>query len=106
MIDNGMYSGIYTDGITEVNDPSFYGYGLDLSKITFLETFVLIVINDYSISSQLNVPRRITQLKYAINAITGESTVNKRVGTGSDSTINWGDWESIGSNNLDWYEGE
>lgn len=82
MTDNGMYSGIYTDDIT-------------LSAPTFVETFVLVVINDYAVSSQAGTPRRISQLKYATDTLTGQCTVKKRVGTGSDS-ISWGDWEEIG----------
>ncbi len=83
MLDNGIYSGIYTDSYT------------DLTKSTFIETFVLIVINDYAVSGQAGLPRHITQLKYAVDAITGQSTVKKRVGTG-DSTISWSEWEEIG----------
>ena len=84
MLDNGIYSGIYTDSYT------------DLTKSTFIETFVLIVINDYAASGNLNLPRHITQLKYAVDAMTGQSTVKKRVGTGDD-IISWGDWEDIGN---------
>lgn len=81
-IENGMYSGIYTDDYT-------------LQAPTFIETFVLVVINDYAVSSQAGTPRRISQLKYATDTLTGQCTVKKRVGTGSDS-ISWGDWEEIG----------
>lgn len=81
-IDNGMYSGIYTDD-------------LYLQAPTFVETFVLIVINDYAVSGQAGTPRRISQLKYAIDTLTGQCTVKKRVGTGNDS-ISWSDWEEIG----------
>lgn len=83
MMDNGIYSGIYTDGYT------------DLTNSTFIETFALIVINDYAVSGQAGLPRHITQLKYAVDAITGQSTVKKRVGTGNDS-ISWSDWTDIG----------
>lgn len=82
MTENGIYSGIYTDDYT-------------LQAPTFVETFVLIVINDYAVSSQAGTPRRISQLKYATDTITGQCTVKKRVGTGGDS-ISWGDWEDIG----------
>lgn len=83
-IDNGMYSGVYTS-------VSYFTEGTP----EFLETFVLVVINDYAASGQAGLPRHITQLKYAVDAITGQSTVKKRVGTGND-TISWGDWEDIG----------
>lgn len=82
MTENGIYSGIYTDDHT-------------LQAPTFVETFVLIVINDYAVSGQAGTPRRISQLKYATDTLTGQCTVKKRVGTGSDS-ISWGDWEEIG----------
>lgn len=80
--ENGMYSGVYTDDYT-------------LQSPTFVETFVLVVINDYAVSSQAGTPRRISQLKYATDTLTGQCTVKKRVGTGDDS-ISWGDWEEIG----------
>ena len=92
MIDNGMYSGIYVDTIIEC-DPSLNLYCL-YAQPTFVETFVLVVINDYAASGKLNLSRHITQLKYAVDSITGQSTVKKRVGTGND-TISWGDWENI-----------
>ncbi len=82
MTENGMYSGIYTDDYT-------------LASPTFVETFVLVVINDYTVSSQAGTPRRISQLKYATDTITGQCTIKKRVGTGDDS-ISWSDWEDIG----------
>ena len=93
MIDNGIYSGIYTDGI-------YFGSAwgevvFDSRAMTFLETFVLIVINDYAASDKAGLPRHITQLKYAVDAITGQSTVKKRVGTGNDA-ISWTDWTDIG----------
>ena len=107
MIDNGMYSGIYTDGIEYTgewdNNSGKPLYVINPAAISYLETFVLVVINDYAASSKLNLPRHITQLKYAVDAITGQSTVKKRVGTGKD-TISWGDWQDIGgggSNEVD-----
>lgn len=93
MIDNGMYSGIYIDNLNYTGTQSLYYLS---AQPTFVETFVLIVINDYAASGKLNLPRHITQLKYAVDAITGQSTVKKRVGTGSGA-ISWGDWEEIGS---------
>lgn len=90
-IDNGIYSGVYVDD----------NYILDQSNTpSFMETFVLIVINDYAASGKLNLPRHITQLKYAVDAITGQSTVKKRVGTGN-GVISWGDWEDIGGSEVD-----
>lgn len=91
MIDNGMYSGIYIDNLTYTGTNSLYYLS---AQPTFVETFVLVVINDYAASGKLNLPRHITQLKYAVDAITGQSTVKKRVGTSND-TISWSDWTDI-----------
>ena len=92
MIDNGIYSGIYIDKLSYTGNSSLYYLS---GPPTFVETFVLVVINDYAASGNLNLPRHITQLKYAVDAMTGQSTVKKRVGTGDD-IISWGDWEDIG----------
>lgn len=95
MIDNGLYSGIYINNIEKYPATTNMYYLPNLP--TFAETFILIVINDYAVTGQLGMPRHITQLKYAVDAITGQSTVKKRVGTGNDiETISWGDWEDIG----------
>ena len=83
MIDNGMYSGIYTD------DNYLDG------RPTFLETFVLVVINDYAAASKLNGVRTVSQLKYSTDTINpGTTTIKKRVGIGNDE-ITWGEWDSI-----------
>lgn len=101
MIDNGMYSGLYTDAIQSIYDPTtgFAGYGLNMRTLSMgssnmMETFVLIVLNDYSAAKLLGSDRHISQLKYAIHAGTGECTIKKRVGTGGD-TIVWTEWEDI-----------
>lgn len=101
MIDNGMYSGLYTDAIQSIYDPTtgFAGWGLNIQTLSagganMMETFVLIVLNDYSAAKLLGSDRHISQLKYAIHAGTGECTIKKRVGTGSN-TIVWTEWEDI-----------
>ena len=83
MVDNGMYSGIFADKLLSENP-------------TFVETFVLVVINDYAISNRLGVPRRISQLKYATDVISGKSSIKMRLGTGNEN-ITWGDWTELGS---------
>ena len=101
MIDNGMYSGVYTDALKPTGVDN--AYWLNTTNVTYLETFVLVVINDYAISGKVGQPRRITQLKYAIDAITGQNTIKKRVGTGSED-ISWSDWQDIsggGSSEVD-----
>ena len=86
MINNGMYSGLYTTadlmtgGIPE-----------------FMETFVLVVINDYAAAGLMGQSRRISQLKYAIDTLTGENSIKKRIGTDNGSSgFTWTEWESVG----------
>lgn len=80
MIDNGIYSGIYTDDYT-------------FQAPTFIETFTLIVINNYAVAAKdERLKRTISQLKYAVDAITNQASVKQRTKTdGSD----WSDWEDI-----------
>lgn len=81
MIDNGIYTGIYTD------DPTF-------ASPTFIDTFTLIVINNYVVAGKdERLKRTISQLKYAVDAITNQATVKKRT---KNSSNNWTDWEDIG----------
>lgn len=99
MIDNGIYSGIYTDGI-------YFGSAwgevvFDSRAMTFLETFVLIVINDYAISGQAGLPRHITQLKYAVDAITNQATVKQRTKTDGGDWTDWQDISGGGSSEVD-----
>lgn len=79
MIDNGLYSGVYTDDYT-------------FQKPTILETFVLIVINDYAISGKLGSTKIISQLKYAIDRIKGCPTIYKRFKYDGEE---WSDWENV-----------
>lgn len=82
MVDNGIYSGIYTD------DPTF-------QAPTFIDTFTLIVINNYAVAGKdERLKRTISQLKYAVDAITNQASVKKRTKTDGDTA--WGDWTDIG----------
>lgn len=72
--DNGMYSGVYNN-----ND--------------VIETFVVITINDYAVKNQLNVPKSVSQLKYALNALNNKSELSIRVGGGQ--TFTWSDWKPV-----------
>jgi hypothetical protein len=88
MIDNGIYSGIYTD------DPSF-------QAPTFIDTFTLIVINNYAVAGKdSRLKRTISQLKYAVDAITNQATVKQRTKTDGED---WTEWKEIGggSNEVD-----
>ena len=82
MIDNGVYTGVYTDNNYFNGTPSF------------IETFTLIVINNYAVAGMdSRLKRTISQLKYAVDAITNQATVKQRTKTdGSD----WTDWKEIG----------
>lgn len=80
MIDNGIYSGIYTD------DPTF-------QDPTFIDTFAIIVLNNYAVAGKSDLlERTISQLKYAIDAITNQASVKIRTKTdGGD----WSDWADV-----------
>lgn len=82
MVDNGIYSGIYTDDYT-------------FQAPTFIDTFTLIVINNYAVASKdSRLKRTISQLKYAVDAITNQASVKQRTKTDGDDK--WGDWTDIG----------
>jgi hypothetical protein len=71
-IDNGIYSGVYTNGTT------------------LFETFVMVVINNYAVAAATGTARNITQLKYAVD-INGTFCYHVRNGQGAD-TVEWGEW--------------
>lgn len=74
-IDNGIYSGVYTNGTTH------------------FETFVMVVINNYSVAAATGTARNITQLKYAVDT-NGTFCYHARTGQGADS-VEWGEWSSV-----------
>lgn len=74
-IDNGMYSGVFTNGTT------------------IFDTFVLIVINNYAAAAATGQNRSISQFKYALH-IDGATTYTTRIGRG-DSTVVWSNWQDI-----------
>ena len=89
MIDNGIYSGIYT------NDPTF-------ASPTFIDTFTLIVINNYAVAGKdSRLKRTISQLKYAVDAITNQATVKQRTKTDGEDWSEWKDIAGGGSNEVD-----
>lgn len=76
-IDNGMYSGVYTDGSS------------------FFQTFVMVVINNYAVSGKTGNVRSVSQFKYALNV---DSTFSCKTRTGHGSTgISWGEWVDLGA---------
>ena len=90
MIDNGIYTGVYTD------DNYFNG------TPSFLETFTLIVINNYAVAAQdSRLKRTISQLKYAVDAITNQATVKQRTKTDGGDWTDWQDISGGGSSEVD-----
>jgi hypothetical protein len=80
LIDNGIYSGVWTNG-------SYGSYPL---------TFVCVVINDYFIGTS---PRRVSQFLYGLSKFDGSVLFKTRVGVG-DTTIEWSDWKDINEDNI------
>lgn len=74
-IDNGIYSGVYTNGTT------------------LFETFVMVVINNYAVAAVTGTARNITQVKYAVDT-NGAFCYHVRNGQGSDN-VEWGDWRDL-----------
>ena len=71
-IDNGIYSGVYTNGTT------------------FFETFVMLTLNNYAVAAATGTARNITQVKYAVDT-DGTFSYKVRTGQGTD-VVEWGDW--------------
>ena len=76
-IDNGVYSGVYMVSPTQ------------------LETFVLVVINNYAVAASMGEERNISQFKYALN-IDGNFSYKTRTGRGEDE-MDWGSWVDLGA---------
>jgi hypothetical protein len=74
-IDNGIYSGVY-----------FHG------SFPHVETFVMIVLNDYAAASQVGKSRSVSQFKYGYDTNTKETTFQHR----TLSSDVWSEWEDIG----------
>lgn len=73
-IDNGMYSGVYSNGDA-------------------IETFVMIVINNYDVAGANGSIRSVSQFKYALN-IDGTFSYRSRSGQGNTG-ISWGQWVDL-----------
>ncbi len=119
MVDNGTYSGVYVneEAIIQNGDLDSNGNGTgslntDISQVKFIETFNLVVINDYAVAGQVNnmldslgmgeykKERQICQIKTSTDYFSGTSSIKKRVckGNGDEykNSSNWSDWEDIG----------
>ena len=73
-IENGMYSGVYTDG-------------------TSFETFVMVVINNYAVAGANGKVRSVSQFKYALT-LDGTFSYRSRSGQGNTG-ISWGEWSDL-----------
>lgn len=71
-IENGMYSGLYTNGNGQI------------------ETFVMVVINNYAVAGANGKVRSVSQFKYAL-ALDGTFSYRSRSGQGNTG-ISWGEW--------------
>lgn len=76
-IDNGLYSGVYTNGTT------------------MFETFVMVVINNYAVAAATGATRSVSQFKYALN-VDRNFSYKTRTGQGTDK-ITWGNWVDLGA---------
>ena len=74
-IENGMYSGVYTNGNGEV------------------ETFVMVVINNYVVAGANGKVRSVSQFKYAL-ALDGTFSYRSRSGQGNTG-VSWGEWGDL-----------
>ena len=119
MVDNGTYSGVYVNeeaiiqnGDLDSNGNSTGSLNTDILQVKFIETFNLVVINDYAVAGQVNnmldslgmgeykKERQICQIKTSTDYFSGTSSIKKRVckGNGDEykDPANWSDWENIG----------
>lgn len=83
-IDNGIYSGMYTNGTT------------------FFETFVMLTLNNYAVAAATGAARSITQVKYAVD-IDGTFSYKVRTGQGTD-VVEWGEWRDPVSEILNFFD--
>lgn len=119
MVDNGTYSGVYVNeeaiiqnGGLDANGNGTGSLNTDISQVKFIETFNLVVINDYAVAGQVNNmldslgkgeykrERQICQIKTSTDYFSGTSSIKKRVCKGNGDEYkdftNWSDWEDIG----------
>lgn len=123
MVDNGNYSGVYVNeeaiiqnGELDANGNGWGEINTDISKVKFVETFNLVVINDYAVAGQVNnmleslgmgslkKERQICQIKTSTDYFSGTSSIKKRVCKGNGDEYkyseNWSDWEDIGGSGI------
>lgn len=79
LVDNGIYSGVYAK-----NDAN-------------IETFVMVVINNYALANKKNMPKSISQFKYSVSLGGSFANYETRVGTGVND---WSEWEILNKNEI------
>lgn len=89
LTDNGIYSGVYFPPKAMLGTPSD-GTAV-IQDATAIETFVMVVINNYQAASNA---RCVTQIKFAVTN-GGVFSMEKR-STDLGTTYNWSQWESVG----------
>lgn len=95
LIENGIYSGVYLGSKTMIGttgDP----YTIVINDPTAIETFVMVVINNYAAASN---SRCITQIKFSVTN-GGVFSMEKRSTTPGGNTYQFSQWELI-NNNVD-----
>ena len=74
-VENGIYSGTYINGSAPI------------------ESFVMVVINNYAVATATGTVRNVSQLKYAVD-VNGAFSYKVRTGQGTNS-VEWGEWSDL-----------
>ena len=74
-VENGVYSGTYINGSAPI------------------ESFVMVVINNYAVATATGTVRNVSQLKYAVD-VNGAFSYKVRTGQGTNS-VEWGEWSDL-----------
>lgn len=91
LIENGIYSGVYL-GLKTMIGTTGDPYTIVINDPTAIETFVMVVINNYVAASN---SRCITQIKFAVTN-GGVFSMEKRSTTPGGNTYQFSQWESVG----------
>lgn len=93
LTDNGIYSGVYIGPKAMIG--TFNNGYLEFEDPTAIETFVMVVINNYAAAGDA---RCVTQIKFAVTN-GGVFSMEKRSGTPENG---WSQWEPVGGVNMYW----
>lgn len=89
LTDNGIYSGVYV-GPKAMIGTADDEYTMIFNDPTGIETFVMVVVNNYAAASNA---RCVTQIKFAVTN-GGVFSMEKR--STDPGTLSWSQWESVG----------